>query len=56
MNDADLKYQMMKLWKDTFHDSDDYISLIFENYFDSSLVEYVQEDGKLISAMMAVPC
>lgn len=55
MNDADLKYQMMKLWKDTFHDSDDYISLIFENYFDSSLVEYVQEDGKLISAMMAVP-
>lgn len=46
---------MMKLWKHTFHDSDDYINLVFDNYFNPDLVEYEERDGKLVAAMLAVP-
>lgn len=55
MNTDTLKCEMMKLWKHTFHDSDDYISLIFDNYFNPDLVEYEERDGKLVAAMLAVP-
>lgn len=55
MNAYDLKEQMMKLWKDTFHDSDDYISLIFDNYFDPEYIEYHEENGQLVSALLGIP-
>ncbi len=55
MEILDLKDKMKKLWKDTFHDSDAYISLIFDNYFDPDFVEYYEENGKLVSALMGIP-
>lgn len=55
MNSKDLKAKMMKLWKETFHDSDAYISLVFETYFDPEFIEYYEENGKLISALIGIP-
>lgn len=54
MNATELKTKMMKLWKDTFHDSDDYISLVFDTYFDPDMVEYFEDGGRLISALLGV--
>ena len=51
----DVKRQMMKLWKDTFHDSDEYISMIFDSYYNEDLVEYEVENGRVISALLAIP-
>ena len=45
----------MKLWKDIFHDSDAYISLVFNNYFNTELIEYHEENGRIISALLGVP-
>lgn len=53
-NDS-LKMQMMKLWKDTFHDSDDYVNLIFENYFNPDLVECEIIDGRVVAMLLAIP-
>lgn len=55
MDPKELKSKMIKLWKDTFHDSDAYISLVFDNYFDLDLVEYNEENGKLVSALLGIP-
>lgn len=50
-----LKVQMMKLWKETFHDSDYYISLVFDTYFFPEFVAYRESNGRLLSAMLAIP-
>lgn len=55
MNDEEIKKKMMKLWKDIFHDSDAYISLVFNNYFSTDLIEYYEENGRIISALLGVP-
>ncbi|MBD5217218.1 MAG: hypothetical protein HDS73_01815 [Bacteroidales bacterium] len=55
MDKMDVKRQMMKLWKDTFHDSDEYISMIFDSYYNEDLVEYEVENGRVISALLAIP-
>lgn len=55
MTTTELKNKMMKLWKDTFHDSDSYISLIFEEYFNIDYVEYHEENGQLVSALIGIP-
>lgn len=55
MDINELKSEMMRLWKDTFHDSDKYISLVFDNYFDPEFVEYREEGGRLISMLLGVP-
>lgn len=55
MNDADIRKEMMRLWKDTFHDSDEYVNLVFDSYFNPELVEYEEREGRVVSAMMAVP-
>ena len=54
-NTTDIKQKIMKLWKDTFHDSDAYISLVFENYFDPQFVEYYEEKDQIISALIGIP-
>lgn len=51
----ELKDKMMKLWKTTFHDSDAYVSLIFDNYFNPDLVEYHEEGNQLVSALLGIP-
>lgn len=50
-----LKEDYMKLWKEIFHDSDDYVDLIFGQYFDSELSAARYEDGRLVAALMGVP-
>lgn len=52
---VNLKVEMMKLWKKTFGDSDDYIQSLFDEYFNPELVEYEQHDGKLVAALLAIP-
>ena len=49
-----VRHLMMELWKDTFHDSDRYIRLVFDAYFSPDNV-YVRMDGeKLIAALLCV--
>lgn len=51
----DLKARMERLWTDIFNDSEGYVSLVFDTYFnpDNVFVEYDGED--LISALLGVP-
>lgn len=55
METAELRKKMMELWKNTFHDSDAYISLVFDTYFNTEYIEYYEENGKLISALLGIP-
>lgn len=55
MNSPELKKKLMKLWKDTFHDSDAYISLIFDEYFDPEYIEYQEEKNQIISGLIGIP-
>lgn len=55
MNPADLKKKLMQLWKDTFHDSDAYVSLIFNKYYDPELVEYEESGGDIVADFSAFP-
>lgn len=50
-----LETEMKKLWKEIFHDSDDYINLFFENNFNPLLTEYEIIDGRLVAMMIGVP-
>lgn len=51
----ELRDRMMRLWRDTFHDSDEYIHLIFDNYFSPENVAYHCVDGKVVAALLAIP-
>ena len=53
-NDS-LKQDMMELWKDTFHDSDDYIRLVFDTYFNRENVHVRIEDDRLSAALLGIP-
>lgn len=55
MEKNELKRQMMNLWKDTFHDSEEYVRLVFDEYFDPEYVEYEERDGRIIACLMAIP-
>lgn len=55
MEKEELKQQMMGLWKTTFHDSDAYIRLVFDTYFDMANIEYEERDGRVIASLMAIP-
>lgn len=50
-----LKKKMSILWKETFHDSDEYISLIFNNYFDPSYVVYEECGEEIVAGMIGIP-
>ena len=52
----EIKRQMKILWKDTFHDSDEYISMIFDNYFKEDLIAYKTEnEDTVVSALLGIP-
>ncbi len=55
MERNELKRQMMNLWKETFHDSEEYIRLVFDAYFNSEYVEYEERDGRVIACLLAIP-
>lgn len=45
----------MELWIDTFHDSIDYVSLVFNSYFNKDLIEYELENGHVVASLVGVP-
>lgn len=49
------KRDMMDLWKEIFHDSSQYINLVFNTYFslDNTFVKY--EGEKLVAALLGIP-
>ena len=55
MTEIELKRKMKGLWVDTFHDSEDYVNLIFDTYFNPELVEYEEQGGEVVSALVGVP-
>lgn len=55
MNDTELKHKMTALWKETFHDSDEYISLIFSKYYNPELIEYEIIDNELAAGLLGIP-
>ena len=52
MNPAELKNKMKSLWRDTFHDSDAYINLVFDNYFNPDLLEYEEMNGDVVAGLL----
>lgn len=55
MNPTELKNKMMNLWKSVFHDSDAYISLMFDTYFNPDLTVYHEVDNDIVSALLGIP-
>ena len=55
MDKQNLKKKYMQLWKDTFHDSDKYIDLIFNNYFDPNLAVYEEINGDMAAGILGIP-
>lgn len=55
MNISEIELQMKELWKNVFHDSKEYIDLIFKNYFTPEYIGYKEENGSIISSYIAVP-
>ena len=55
MTEIELKQKMKGLWVDTFHDSEEYVDLIFDTYFNPELVEYEEQGGEVVSALLGVP-
>lgn len=45
---------MMRLWKDTFADADEYINIVFGNYFNPNLCFTIYAGNKLLSSMLCV--
>lgn len=50
-----IKRDMMELWKETFHDSNHYIEIVFDNYFTPDNVFTCYDENRLISALLCVP-
>ncbi len=46
---------MMKLWRETFHDTEEYVTLLFDNYFHADNIACLTEGDKLKAALMAIP-
>lgn len=46
---------MKELWKDTFHDSEEYVDLVFDSYFNPDYIEYHEVNGRVVSALLGIP-
>lgn len=55
MKPEDLKKALMRLWKDTFNDSDEYVRLIFSSSFSPSLAEVEVVDDEVVAGLVGVP-
>lgn len=49
------KERAERLWMNTFHDSEEYIKLIFDTFYNEGLVEYVIRDNKMVSSLLGIP-
>lgn len=56
MEIARLESEMKRLWKETFHDSDEYVDLLFAHYFNPRYIEYEETgEGRLTASMLGIP-
>lgn len=55
MEIIDLKRKIVGLWKDNFHNSDNYFNHILDNYLDPELVEYSVNGPELTAAVVGIP-
>lgn len=51
----DVREQMIELWEKTFHDSKEYISLVFDTYFNEKYIAYHEHEEKIVSSLLGVP-
>lgn len=49
------KQELMKIWKEVFMDSDDFIQLFFDRVYREENVQWIKEDGRIISSLHMVP-
>lgn len=55
MEANEVRRKMMALWKETFHDSEEYIEMLFARYFNPELVEYEANGPEIVAAMLGIP-
>lgn len=51
----DIRLDMMRLWKETFHDSDRYIRLVFDSYYAPANISVRYDGDRLVAALIGVP-
>ena len=55
MNTSDLKKKVSALWKDTFHDTDEYVKLVMNAYFNPEYIEIEEQGGDVVASLLGVP-
>lgn len=55
MNESEIKKKLAKLWKDTFGDSDQYVSLIFNKNYYPEYCEFEEVGGDIVAGLLGVP-
>ena len=50
-----IKDSMKSLWKETFGDSSEYVSLIFDTYFNPEYIAHHEEEDEVIAALLGIP-
>ena len=51
----EIKQQTRALWKECFHDSEEFMDIYFEEKYTDQQNITVREDGKVIGAMQVIP-
>ena len=54
-SELNIKEGMMELWKRTFHDSPEYVKLIFDNYFNTGIPVYRCDGNKVVASLLGIP-
>lgn len=47
--------ELRRLWKETFGDADEYISIVFDNYYSERFTPSLFSDGNAVAMMVGVP-
>lgn len=55
MEQEELKRKLMGLWEKTTHKSKELLNVLFDFYFNIDYIEYVEHDGKIVSALCGIP-
>ncbi len=55
ITESHLRAEMIKLWKETFHDTNEYVDLVFDNYFNPEYVATKWDGNTLVAALLGVP-
>lgn len=55
MNESEIKKKLARLWKDTFGDSDRYVSLIFNKNFNFEFCEFEESGDDVVAGLLGVP-